>query len=88
MRWPSRNGPRAEYIEPPVFVNLYLLFAFEFGKYETSLAHLASTIELAVPDRLQPGQIVERVPLEQRDRQDVGGDEWTGAGVERDGSRC
>jgi hypothetical protein len=41
-----RNGPRAEYIEPPVFVNLYLLFAFEFGKYETSLAHLASTIEL------------------------------------------
>ena len=34
-----------EYIEPPVFVNLYLLFAFDFAKYDTALAHLSRTIE-------------------------------------------
>lgn len=34
-----------EYVEPPVFVNLYLLFAFDFAKYDTGLAHLSKTIE-------------------------------------------
>lgn len=41
-----RTGPRTEYVEPPVYLNLYLLFAFDFAKYDTSLAHLAKTIEL------------------------------------------
>jgi hypothetical protein len=41
-----RTGPRTEYVEPPVHLNLYLLFAFDFAKYDTSLAHLAKTIEL------------------------------------------
>jgi hypothetical protein len=41
-----RTGPRIEYVEPPVYLNLYLLFAFDFAKYETGLAHLAKTIEL------------------------------------------
>lgn len=41
-----RTGLRSEYVEPPVFLNLYLLFAFDFAKYETGLAHLAKTIEL------------------------------------------
>ena len=33
-------------VEPPVFLNLYLLFAFEFQTYPTSLVHLGKTIEL------------------------------------------
>jgi len=41
-----RTGLRTEYVEPPVFLNLYLLFAFDFAKYETGLAHLGKTIEL------------------------------------------
>ena len=41
-----RTAIRTEYVEPPVFLNLYLLFAFDFAKYETGLAHLAKTIEL------------------------------------------
>lgn len=41
-----RTGIRTEYVEPPVFLNLYLLFAFDFAKYETGLAHLSKTIEL------------------------------------------
>lgn len=41
-----RVGLKTEYIEPPVFLNLYLLFAFDFAKYETSLTHLSKTIEL------------------------------------------
>lgn len=40
-----RNG-QAQYIEPPVYVNLYLLFTFDFQAYATSLAHLSDTIEL------------------------------------------
>lgn len=31
--------------QPPVFLNLYLLFAFEFANYSTSLLRLSSTIE-------------------------------------------
>lgn len=48
-----RNTPHAErrqgqlkYAEPPVYLNLYLLFAFEFQTYATSLVHLSKTIEL------------------------------------------
>lgn len=41
-----RTGARTEYVEPPMFLNLYLIFAFDFAKYDTSLAHLAKTIEL------------------------------------------
>ena len=41
-----RTGPRTEYVEPPVYLNFYLLFAFDFAKYDTSLAHLSKTIEL------------------------------------------
>ncbi|CDF83984.1 hypothetical protein PKB_2637 [Pseudomonas knackmussii B13] len=48
-----RNTPHVEkrlgksrYIEPPVFLNLYLLIAFKFDPYETSLIHLSKTIEL------------------------------------------
>lgn len=33
-------------VEPPVHLNLYLLFAFEFQTYPTSLVHLGKTIEL------------------------------------------
>lgn len=32
--------------EPPVHLNLYLLFAFEFQKYPTSITHLSKLIEL------------------------------------------
>jgi hypothetical protein len=41
-----RSGLKTEYVEPPLYMNLYLLFAFDFAKYETGLAHLAKTIEL------------------------------------------
>ncbi|MCY1398746.1 hypothetical protein D3C76_618950 [compost metagenome] len=48
-----RNSPHVEkrvgksrYIEPPVFINLYLLFAFKFQDYDASLTHLSKTIEL------------------------------------------
>ena len=34
------------YLEPPVHLNLYLLFAFEFGLYSTSLLRLSQTVEL------------------------------------------
>ncbi len=40
-----RNG-QSHYVEPPVYVNLYLLFAFDFQTYATSLAHLSDTLEL------------------------------------------
>ena len=39
-------GSEARYLEPPVFLNLYLLFAFNFPNYATSLVHLSKTIEL------------------------------------------
>ncbi|NJM92518.1 MAG: DUF4255 domain-containing protein [Rhodospirillaceae bacterium] len=48
-----RNSPHTErhlgqlkYIEPPVHLNLYLLFAFEFLTYATSLVRLSKTVEL------------------------------------------
>lgn len=48
-----RNSPHVErrlgqstYIEPPVYLNLYLLFAFEFVAYDASLVHLSKTVEL------------------------------------------
>lgn len=48
-----RNTPHTErrlgqsrYVEPPVYLNLYLLFAFNFQNYSTSLVHLSRTIEL------------------------------------------
>lgn len=33
-------------VEPPVHLNLYLLFAFDFEHYETTLVRLGQTIEL------------------------------------------
>ena len=48
-----RNLPHTERVlgqsrlrEPPVHLNLYLLFAFEFQSYTTSLLHLSNTVEL------------------------------------------
>ena len=48
-----RNLPSVERIggvlqrqEPPVHLNLYLLFSFEFQTYETSLLHLSNTVGL------------------------------------------
>lgn len=48
-----RNSPHTEkraghphYVEPPVHLNLFLLFAFNFQQYSTSLSHLNATIEL------------------------------------------
>jgi len=42
----ERRQGQSQYLEPPVYLNLYLLFAFEFLSYETSLVHLSKTIEL------------------------------------------
>jgi hypothetical protein len=33
-------------VEPPVHLNLYLLFAFEFEQYETTLVRLSEAVEL------------------------------------------
>ena len=48
-----RNTPHVErklgqtvYVEPPVYLNLHLLFAFEFLTYAASLTHLSKTVEL------------------------------------------
>lgn len=48
-----RNLPNVERVgmalqrrEPPVHLNLYVLFSFEFMTYETSLLHLSNTIGL------------------------------------------
>jgi hypothetical protein len=40
----QNNGIR--YQEPPVFLNLYLLFSFRFSSYETSMLRLSQTVEL------------------------------------------
>jgi Pvc16 N-terminal domain len=42
----ERRLGELKYIEPPVYVNLFLLFAFDFAAYPTSLTHLSKTIEL------------------------------------------
>jgi hypothetical protein len=42
----ERRGGQTHYVEPPVYVNLFLLFAFDFQTYATSLAHLSDTLEL------------------------------------------
>jgi hypothetical protein len=34
------------YIQPPMYFNLYVLFAFDFEDYETSLLRMSQTIEL------------------------------------------
>lgn len=41
----TRTG-QVRYEQPPVHLNLYLLFAFEFGSYDTSLLRLSETVEL------------------------------------------
>lgn len=41
-----RQGNQARYIEPAVFVNLYVLFAFSFQDYGATLLRLSQTIEL------------------------------------------
>jgi uncharacterized protein DUF4255 len=40
-----RNGT-IEIKQPPLFLNIYLLFAFNFEDYGTSLMHLSKTVEL------------------------------------------
>lgn len=42
----ERVGATLQRQEPPVHLNLYLLFSFEFQTYETSLLHLSGTIGL------------------------------------------
>ncbi len=41
-----RENGNTRYKEPPVFLNLYLLFAFDFGNYKASLLRLSQTVEL------------------------------------------
>ena len=41
-----RQNGKVHYKEPPVHLNLYVLLAFEFDSYETSLLRLSQTIEL------------------------------------------
>ena len=41
-----RAGGTTRYQEPAVFLNLYLLFGFEFESYDASLMRLSQTIEL------------------------------------------
>jgi hypothetical protein len=42
----ERRQGQTQYVEPAVYLNLYLLFAFEFLTYPSSLAHLSKTVEL------------------------------------------
>ena len=42
----ERRLGQSQYVEPPVYLNLYLLFAFEFLTYASSLVHLSKTVEL------------------------------------------
>lgn len=42
----ERRLGQSVYIEPPVHLNLSLLFAFEFMTYASSLIHLSKTVEL------------------------------------------
>ena len=42
----ERLGGALQRQEPPIHLNLYLLFSFEFLTYETSLLHLSNTIGL------------------------------------------
>ncbi len=42
----ERRLGQSQYVEPPVYLNLYLLFAFEFSNYGASLTHLGKTVEL------------------------------------------
>lgn len=41
----QRIADELKIIEPPIQLNLYLLFAFKFKKYETGLIHLSKTVE-------------------------------------------
>lgn len=41
-----RQNNQVQYKQPPVFLNLYMVFAFRFQDYGTSLLHLGSTVEL------------------------------------------
>ncbi len=40
-----RTGDALKMIEPPINLNLYLLFAFKFKEYDTGLIHLSKTVE-------------------------------------------
>lgn len=42
----ERRGGQSQYLEPPIYLNLHLLFAFEFLTYAASLTHLSKTVEL------------------------------------------
>lgn len=41
-----RQNGQVHYKEPPVHLNLFVMFAFEFDNYQTSLLRLSQTIEL------------------------------------------
>ena len=41
----QRQNDAIKIIEPPIDLNLYLLFSFKFKKYDTGLIHLSKTIE-------------------------------------------
>lgn len=41
-----RENNQVRYKEPPIFLNLYLLFSFEFSDYPASLLRLSQTVEL------------------------------------------
>jgi hypothetical protein len=41
-----RHQNVTRYQQPPVFLNLYLLIAFDFGDYGTSLMRMSGTVEL------------------------------------------
>lgn len=42
----ERRSGQSQYLEPPIYLNLHLLFAFEFLTYAASLTHLSKTVEL------------------------------------------
>jgi hypothetical protein len=41
-----KQNEKVHYQEPPIFLNLYLLFVFNFESYDSSLLRLSQTIEL------------------------------------------
>jgi hypothetical protein len=69
-----KQNDKVYYKEPPIFLNLYLLFTFMFQGYDTSLLHMSKTIELfqskrmfasenATPENPFPGAL-EKLVLE------------------------
>jgi hypothetical protein len=42
----ERRSGQSHYVEPPVHLNVFVLIAFEFQTYDTSLVHLSKAVEL------------------------------------------